>query len=62
MATDEDLPGTFNVAADDMVTLTQALRMMGRPSVGVPQPLAPIVAVWADRPGCVTFPPTRSTP
>jgi UDP-glucose 4-epimerase len=27
-----------------MVTLSQALRMMGRPTVGVPQPLAPILA------------------
>lgn len=32
---DSELPGTFNVAADDAVTLTQALRMMGRPAVGM---------------------------
>ena len=62
MVTDQDLPGTFNVAADDMVTLTQALRMMGRPSVGVPQPLAPIVAVMGRQARLLTFPPTRSTP
>ena len=44
LVTAQDVAGTFNVAADDMVTLSQALRMMGRPTVGVPQPLAPIVA------------------
>jgi UDP-glucose 4-epimerase len=44
LVTARNLPGTFNVAADDMVTLSQALRMMGRPTVGVPQPLAPILA------------------
>jgi UDP-glucose 4-epimerase len=43
-ATRENLPGTFNVAADDVVTLSQALRKLGRPTVGVPQRLAPSVA------------------
>jgi UDP-glucose 4-epimerase len=42
--TAEDVPGTFNVAAGDIVTLSQALRMMGRPTVGVPQVLAPALA------------------
>ncbi len=42
--TRDDVPGTFNVAADDIVTLSQALRMMGRPTVGVPQTLAPALA------------------
>ncbi len=40
----EDLPGTFNVAAPDVVTLGQALRRMGRPTVGVPRGLAPVLA------------------
>ena len=40
----EDLPGTFNVAAPDVVTLSQALRRMGRPTVGVPRGGAPLVA------------------
>lgn len=35
-----DLPGTYNVAAADVVVLSQALRMMGRPVVGVPQQAA----------------------
>jgi UDP-glucose 4-epimerase len=42
--TREDIPGTFNVAADDVVTLTQALRKLGRPTLGVPHSLAPSVA------------------
>ena len=45
-ATRQDLPGTYNVGADDVVTLSQALRMMGRPSIGVPQPFAPLVAAF----------------
>lgn len=39
-----DLPGTYNVAAPDVVTLSQALRMLGRPSLGLPAGLAPAVA------------------
>ena len=49
LVTAQDVAGTFNVAADDMVTLSQALRMMGRPTFGVPQPLAPIVATIGPR-------------
>jgi UDP-glucose 4-epimerase len=33
LVTERDVPGTFNVAAEDVVTLTQALRMMGRPTI-----------------------------
>ena len=40
----DDVPGTFNVAAADVVTLGQALRRMGRPTIGVPQAGAPLVA------------------
>jgi UDP-glucose 4-epimerase len=50
-----DVPGTFNVAADDMVTLSQALRMMGRPTVGVPQSLAPIVATMGRQARLLDF-------
>ena len=39
----EDRPGTFNVAAPDVVTLSQAVRRMGRPSVGVPRGSAPLL-------------------
>ena len=41
LVTRDDVPGTFNVAAPDIVTLTQALRIMGRPSVGISNRLAP---------------------
>jgi UDP-glucose 4-epimerase len=44
LVTRHDVPGTFNVAASDVVTLTQALRKLGRPSVGVWQQAAPVVA------------------
>jgi UDP-glucose 4-epimerase len=39
-----DVPGIFNVATDDVLTLSQALRIMGRPSIGIPPPLAPALA------------------
>jgi UDP-glucose 4-epimerase len=44
LVTRQDIPGTYNVAAPDIVTLSQALAMLGRPSVGIPQPLAPFAA------------------
>jgi UDP-glucose 4-epimerase len=44
LVTRDDVPGTYNVAAPDIVTLSQALAMLGRPSVGVPQRLAPLAA------------------
>jgi UDP-glucose 4-epimerase len=31
-----DVPGTFNVAGDGVLTLSQAIRMLGRPSVPMP--------------------------
>lgn len=42
--TRQNFSGTFNVGAEDVVTLSQALRKMGRPAVGVLQPAAPLVA------------------
>jgi UDP-glucose 4-epimerase len=44
LVTHRDVPGTFNVAAPDIVTLSQALRKMGRPTLGVPRAAAPLVA------------------
>lgn len=32
---ERELPGTFNVAAEDPVTLTQVLRILGRPGLGL---------------------------
>ncbi|MGI8457838.1 MAG: NAD-dependent epimerase/dehydratase family protein [Propionibacteriaceae bacterium] len=39
-----DLTGTYNVAASDIVTLSQAIAIMGRPRVPVPAQLAPLLA------------------
>jgi UDP-glucose 4-epimerase len=44
LVTHRDVPGTFNVAADDVVTLGQAIRRTGRASATVPEPLAPLLA------------------
>ena len=41
--TRHDLPGTYNVGAEDILVLSQVLQMMGRPSFGVPQSLAPLM-------------------
>lgn len=51
LVTDTDIPGTYNVAADDVVTLSQALGMMGRPWVDVPRPLLPAMIPAARRAG-----------
>jgi UDP-glucose 4-epimerase len=42
--TREEVPGTFNVAADDIVTLTQAIAVLGRPTIGIPHSLAPTLS------------------
>jgi UDP-glucose 4-epimerase len=55
LVTQRDVPGTFNVAAEDVVTLTQALRMMGRPTIGVPQQAAPMVATLVRRAHLLDF-------
>ena len=55
LATDHAVPGTFNVAAADIVTLAQALRKMGRPSVGVPHSAAPLVATLVRQARLVDF-------
>ena len=53
--THNDVPGTFNVAAADIVTLSQALRRMGRPAIGVPQPAAPLVATLVRQARLIDF-------
>jgi len=55
LVTDRDLPGTFNVGAADIVTFTQALRKMGRPTIGVPQRAAPLAARLVRRAHLVDF-------
>jgi UDP-glucose 4-epimerase len=55
LVTHRDVPGTFNVGAADIVTLSQALRKMGRPAVGVPQPATPLVSTLVRRARLVDF-------
>jgi UDP-glucose 4-epimerase len=55
LVTERDMGGTFNVAADDVVTLSQALRMMGRPAVGVIPALAPLLATMGRQVGLLDF-------
>lgn len=50
------LPGTYNVAADDVVTLSQVLRWLARPWVPVPRPQAPIVSRIGRRAGLRLWP------
>ena len=40
-ATLGDHGGTFNIAGDGVLTLSQAIRRAGRPSIPLPQPAAP---------------------
>lgn len=51
LVTEQEIPGTFNVAAADVVTLSQALGVLGRPWVGVPRPLLPALGPAARRLG-----------
>lgn len=55
-ATREDHPGIFNVAADGVLLLSQAIRMCGKPPVPVPLPFASPLASALQRFGLVDFP------
>jgi UDP-glucose 4-epimerase len=55
LVTRRDVQGTFNVAAADVVTLSQALRKMGRPTIGVPKAAAPLVATLVRQSRLVDF-------
>ncbi|HEX2032387.1 MAG TPA: NAD-dependent epimerase/dehydratase family protein [Actinomycetota bacterium] len=51
----EDHPGVYNVAGDGVVLLSQALRLIGKPSVPVVLPLVQPVASVLRRVGAVDF-------
>lgn len=51
----QDHPGVFNVAGEGVVLLSQALRLMGKPSVPVILPLAAPIAGALRRFGAVDF-------
>ncbi|WP_051214858.1 NAD-dependent epimerase/dehydratase family protein [Granulicoccus phenolivorans] len=45
----EDHPGVFNVAADDVLSVSQVLSILGRPGVGLPPSLRPIGDFFGGR-------------
>ena len=58
-ATVDEHPGTFNVAGDGVVLLSQAIRRAGRPQVPIPQPFAPLFGGALGRAGVVDFSPEQ---
>jgi UDP-glucose 4-epimerase len=55
-ATREDHPGIFNVAADGVLLLSQAIRICGKPSLPIPLPLATPLATAMRRLGLIDLP------
>ncbi|HEX9236302.1 MAG TPA: epimerase, partial [Actinomycetota bacterium] len=55
-ATREDHPGIFNVAADGVLLLSQAVRLSGKPNVPIPLPMARPFAEAMRRLGFIDFP------
>ncbi len=58
-ATMSDYPGTFNVAGPGVMTLSQAIRRTGRPSLPLPQPAAPWIGQALRRLGVADFSPEQ---
>ncbi len=59
LATVEDHPGTFNVAGDGVLTLSQAARRAGRPVLPVVAPLVPWVGQAFRHAGLADFSPDQ---
>lgn len=55
LVTERDIPGTFNVAAADIVTLSQMVGLLGRPTVGVAAPTLPLLLGTLRRLGITGF-------
>ncbi|HEV8419915.1 MAG TPA: NAD-dependent epimerase/dehydratase family protein [Actinomycetota bacterium] len=55
-ATRDDHPGMFNVAADGVLLLSQAVRICGKPSLPVPVPIATPLTTAMRRLGLIDFP------
>lgn len=55
-ATREDHPGIFNVAADGVLLLSQAIRICGKPNLPIPLPFAMPLAIAMRRLGLIDFP------
>lgn len=59
LATVADRPGTFNVAGDGVVMLSQAVRRLGRPSLPVPPSAVPLLGQLIRRAGLADFSPEQ---
>lgn len=58
-ATIDEFPGTYNVAADGIILLSQAARRAGRPLFPVPPPLVSLVGATIRRAGLADFSPEQ---
>jgi UDP-glucose 4-epimerase len=54
-----DLPGTYNVAGDGILMLSQALRLAGKSVLPVPTPFVATVGGWFRRAGLADFSPEQ---
>ncbi|KWW97585.1 epimerase [Carbonactinospora thermoautotrophica] len=55
----EDYPGTYNIAGDGVMFLSQAIRRLGRPMLPVPTPAASAMGLVLRRFGVVDFTPEQ---
>jgi len=55
----EDHPGTFNIAGDGVILLSQAIRRAGRPMLPLPSPAAPWIGQVLRRLGVADFSPEQ---
>lgn len=61
LATVENLPGTFNLAGDGMISLSQAIRRLGRPTLRLPSFTASSTAAVVRRARLADFSPDQIT-
>ena len=59
MVTSEDHPGTFNIAGDGVLLLSQAARRAGRPIWPIARPMVPFVGTMVRRAGLADFSPEQ---
>ncbi len=59
LAATSERPGTFNVAGDGVLMLSQAVRLAGRLDVAVPSALVGLVGGWFRRAGITDFSPEQ---
>jgi UDP-glucose 4-epimerase len=59
LATMEDRPGTFNVAGDGVLLLSQLVRRLGRPALPIPSPAVSVLGNSFRRTRLVDFSPEQ---